>query len=388
MNYDNIIVIGNSGVGKSTLINAFLGENKAETKFGIEGTTKELKIYESDKIPFRLVDTVGFEPSFVRLPFIKAKAIKAVEDWANKCSEAGRTDSKINLIWFCIDGTSGKLFAETLDNFEKATRIWRTVPIIIVITKSYSEPDRIKNLQMVEDALEKNKKLKERVKAVIPVVAEAFVINEDNNAYAPISGIVELLEKTNELMPEGRKAGEKDFYDFKLSKLRNQANMMVSIASLGAGAVAAAPIPIPDAGILTAIETFEINNIAKTYGIKDNEDSKLFIKQIITAGTVGTLAKAILTALKAMPLNVAAIVLNVIVATTITAALGEVAITAFEQIYKGEKSIEDIDWINKLLENVNTKEIMEKINSVADKLKNINNPKDIASIILETIFDK
>ena len=388
MNYDNIILIGNSGVGKSTLINAFLGENKAETKFGIEGTTKELNIYESDKIPFRLVDTVGFEPNAINLPFIQAKPVKAVEDWARKCSEAGRNDSQINLIWFCIDGTSSKLFNETLDNFERATRIWKSVPIIIVITKSYSEPDKVKNLQMINDALEKNKKLKDRVKAVIPVVAETFIVNEENNSYAPISGITELLDKTNELMPEGRKAGEKDFYDYKLEMLRNQANTFVSLAVVGAGIVAAVPIPFPDAGILTAIETFEINNISKVYGIKDDENSKIFIKQILTAGTVGALAKTILNALKVIPLNVSAIVLNVIVATTIVTALGEVSITAFEQIYKGEKSIDDIDWIKKLLDSVNTKDIIKKIDSISEKLEKNKDPKEIVKIVSKEMFNK
>lgn len=46
MNKGNVLVIGNSGVGKSTLINAVLGEQVAKTSWGTEGTTKELKIYE------------------------------------------------------------------------------------------------------------------------------------------------------------------------------------------------------------------------------------------------------------------------------------------------------------------------------------------------------
>lgn len=386
MNYDNIIVLGNSGVGKSTLINAFLGENKAQTRFGIEGTTKELGIYESDKLPFRLIDTVGFEPSAIKLPFTKEKAVKAVEKWANKNVEAGRSDTKINLIWFCVDGTSGKLFIETLYSFEKATRIWKSSPIIIVITKSYSEPDKAKNLQMIEEAFAKNKKLRERVKAVIPVVAETFIISEENNTYAPVSGIVELLDKTNELMPDGRKAAEKDFKEFKLSRLRIQANTIVGISSAFAATVAAVPLPIPDAGVLTAIETLEINQIARTFGIKDDEKSKLFVKQLVTAGTVGAFAKAALTALKATPLNVGAAALNAIIATTITAMLGEVSIIAFEQIYLGKKSLDDIDWIKKLLESKNINDVVEKINSIAKNLESTDDIKKIPKIILDSIF--
>ena len=53
MTKGNVLVIGNSGVGKSTLINSVLGEECAVTGYGITGTTRELSIYENDRIPFR-----------------------------------------------------------------------------------------------------------------------------------------------------------------------------------------------------------------------------------------------------------------------------------------------------------------------------------------------
>ena len=46
MEKGNVLVIGNSGVGKSTLINAVLGEDVAKTGWGTNGTTDRLEIYE------------------------------------------------------------------------------------------------------------------------------------------------------------------------------------------------------------------------------------------------------------------------------------------------------------------------------------------------------
>lgn len=66
MEKGNVLVIGNSGVGKSTLINSVLGDEKAKTGYGTTGTTDRLEIYESEEIPFRIIDTVGFEPSLIK----------------------------------------------------------------------------------------------------------------------------------------------------------------------------------------------------------------------------------------------------------------------------------------------------------------------------------
>ncbi len=52
----NVLVIGNSGVGKSTLINAVVGEQVAVTGRGTAGQTNRLEIYgEDDASPFRIM---------------------------------------------------------------------------------------------------------------------------------------------------------------------------------------------------------------------------------------------------------------------------------------------------------------------------------------------
>ena len=145
MKKGNVLVIGNSGVGKSTLINAVLGDDRAVTGFGTAGTTKELSIYESEKLPFRVIDTVGFEPS----PIKEMGAVNAVKKWSKNSAKTGREDTQINVIWFCIEGTSSKLFPKTIKNLSRATAMWPSVPIIVVITKSYSVPERDRNIEMV-----------------------------------------------------------------------------------------------------------------------------------------------------------------------------------------------------------------------------------------------
>lgn len=58
----NIVVIGKSGVGKSTLINSLFRGNVAETGLG-RPVTQEIRKIEKKDYPLAIYDTPGFELS-------------------------------------------------------------------------------------------------------------------------------------------------------------------------------------------------------------------------------------------------------------------------------------------------------------------------------------
>ena len=376
MERGNVLVIGNSGVGKSTLINAVLGEKKTKANWGGQGMTDRLEVYESEAIPFRLIDTVGFEPSFLRAH----KAINLVKKWSKQSAKNGKVDNPISVIWFCVDGVAARLFPETIEYLSKATAMWESVPVIVVITKSFSQPDRAKNIEMIQNAFAKQKRAK-NLRKVIPVVAETYVLNE--TAFAPPEGIAELIGATNELMPEGIKAGIRDINRFILNRKRGLAQGLIGAATAAAVTVGAVPIPLADAAILTPLEVGEINALAGIYGIHKNEESNQFLNSIVEVGTVSVAAKTAISALKAIPgINVAASVLNAVIAGSIVAAIGEGSVYAFEKVYLGEKSLEDIDWVKKVMESKLTSQFLEKVQEAVGKIAKSGNPKDIAKIIL------
>jgi len=381
MKRGNVLVIGNSGVGKSTLINAVLGEEKAKTGWGITGTTDRLEIYESKSIPFRIIDSVGFEPSFIK----RQKAINAVKKWSKASAKQGNEYNEINVIWFCIDGTTSKLFPNTIKDLLRAISIWKTVPVITVITKSYSVPERENNIKMVKEAFNKQKQYANKLEEIIPVVADKYQIN-DSIFVAP-EGITELIDITNKIMPEGIKAGEKDIFNFKLNRKRALAHSIVGVSTASGVTVGAVPIPFADALILSPIEIGEINAIAKIYGIKKNDTSTKFINSIVEVGTISTAAKTAISALKAIPgINLAASVLNAIIAGSIIAAIGEGSIYVFEKIYTGEKSMSDIDWVKKVMESKLSSQFIEKVTIIVEKIAKSNNKKDIGKMITNLLF--
>ena len=376
----NVLIIGNSGVGKSTLINAVLGKEVAPTGWGTRGTTQSLEIYDSPdkKVPFRIIDTIGFEPSYWK----QKAAIGAVKKWSKECAKQGKEDNVINVIWFCVDGTSAKLFPETIQNLSKATSMWKSVPVITVITKSYSMPDRERNIDMVTEAFAKQGKHGKNLKKIVPVVAQPFFITEDS--FAAPQGIEDLIAVTNECMPEGIKAGANDLTKFILTR-KKALSQSVVVAATGAGvAVAAVPLPFADAAMLAPIETTQVQAIARIFGIGKNEDAKKFIDALIEAGTVGAAAKGLVSGIKQLAKKIPGVnVVNAIVAGSIVAGLGEVAIYAFEQIYLGNKTLEDIEWLKKLAEKSVAESFTAKVSEVIDSLKENSDVKDVLTQVIK-----
>lgn len=381
----NVLVIGNSGVGKSTLINAVLGKEVVPTGWGTAGTTSKLEIYEREDLPFRIIDSIGFEPSYIK----ERRAINAVRKWSKDSAKEKGEKQPIDVIWFCIDGTSSKLFPQTIKNLSRATAMWESTPVIVVITKSYSEPDRPKNIELVTRAFAQQKRYSKNLRKVIPVVAKNYVINE--TAIAPPFGIDELIDATNEVMPEGIKAAETAISAFKLKRKRGLAQGTI-VACVGLGAtVGAASLPIADGLILSPLELAEVNALAAIYGINKGDNAKRLINSIVEVGTVSAAARTLISVLKAAPgINIAAAVLNAVIAGVIVAALGEGATLAFEKIYKGEKSIDDIDWVKKIIESKFAGGIIEKINTAFSNgtITDKTSKNDVGKKLLEILFPR
>ena len=382
MEKGNVLVIGNSGVGKSTLINSVLGKEAAKTDWGTHGTTTKLEIYESegDQVPFRVIDTIGFEPNYLK----ERRAVGAVRKWSRDCARKGGENGRIDVIWFCVDGTRSKLFAEDIRRMTRAVSMWKTVPVIAVITKSYSVPDREKNIEMIRKAFEGQKKTRNNLREIIPVVAQIYTIND--TAYAPPDGIPQLIDATNALMPEGSRAAAHDLAQFILNRKRVLAQSIVGAATAGAVVVGAVPLPVPDGMILTPTEVMEVNSLAKVYGIEGKAGSKHFLNSIIEAGTVGMVAKSIINMLKAIPgVNIAASVLNAIIAGVIVAVIGEGSIYAFEQIYLGKKSVEDTDWVKKIIESRITETVIGKAKPILEKVSGSSDKKELLQAVVELV---
>ena len=128
----NIIIVGPTGVGKTTLINALLNLN-LKTGFGTS-TTREISYYESGEIPFlRLADSRGIEKD---KNFNVDKAFESIKNFIDYQIKNKNPDKFVHCIWYCWKGT--RLEEVEIELLNKLSHQYslKQIPVIFVYTNS------------------------------------------------------------------------------------------------------------------------------------------------------------------------------------------------------------------------------------------------------------
>ncbi len=332
----NVLLMGVSGCGKSTLINAILGEEAAKTGQG-SSATERMEVYSNDSFPFRLIDTVGYEYSFLKQLKIKNEIMK----WSKSAIGKKSTDKLIHVIWFCIDATSKRIDKQVLDFIKSVSLTWKNVPIIVVFTKSYSDAEEKENKEMFEKVKSEYKdENKLNIKGTCYVVAKSYPINE--NYAVSEKGLEELVEMTNELAPEAMKINKENIIELDKRLKNNRAYTVIVTSTIGASVIGAVPIPVADAAVLVPLQTLMLNSIAKIYKIKEEDQTNKIIDTIIKIGTTTLVGRGLVKMLGGV--NAAMAVINGAVAGAVTFVVGAICNTVFSKVYFGELDINKTDW--------------------------------------------
>ena len=332
----NVMILGKTGVGKSTLINNMFNQKMAETGIGKPVTRKIRKIEKPD-FPLSIYDTPGLELG-------GENAINALLDEVigeiDKGIRSGDVCKAIHCIWYCISTPSHRFEQAEIDFLKQF--LGKTseydVPVIVVLTQSYSKNDAKSLMKEIE---------KENLPIVniVPVLAENYDIDDEYTAKA--YGLDRLSEIMYSVIPD---AVQKTFISVQKANLelkKGKAQAVVATAAVAAAATGAVPVPFSDAAVLVPEQIAMLGGITAVFGLPIEKGT---IAAIVSAtiGTAGTtvLGKTIVSNLIKFIPGVGSVVGGVIsgaTAAALTAALGEAYIIIMVMICKGELSLDELN---------------------------------------------
>jgi GTPase SAR1 family protein len=175
--YLTVMVLGKSGVGKTSLINKILNTNAptGEGKF----VTKETTPYTSNAMPFlRLVDTRGIEiAQQFGIQKMEEEAVKFIDEQL----KTGNYNNYVHCIWYCV---SGKRFEDVEIQALNRIRAYyqgNKIPIIMVYTQSVDEESIERLKKYILKSIDCNdfvKVLAHDIKSVGHQVIKSFGIEE------------------------------------------------------------------------------------------------------------------------------------------------------------------------------------------------------------------
>ena len=147
----NVLIIGKSGVGKSSLLNYIFGREMQEVGVGAPVTKVEIKefVYPYDEhFEIHIYDTWGLEPSAQKADQWKKTIFAAIADHDRK-----QISDWFNTIIFCLNAKSARIEDFELDIMGQLLREKNHLTIALTHGRSREDPDGITLRETIKNEL-------------------------------------------------------------------------------------------------------------------------------------------------------------------------------------------------------------------------------------------
>lgn len=291
----NIIIMGATGVGKSSLVNMVFGSDLAKVGEGVP-QTRGVKAYRNDLV--QIYDSEGYEHGGESQSRYKEQVMNFISDQSAKIVE------KIHLAWYCISLPGHRVLDVDINTIKSVME--SGIPVLAVFTKADEVSDKDE-----ED-------MRKALQSKIPGMAMVSV-SEGDDVGEPIENLIDW--SYNNLDESLRRAFAAAARRAIVQK-REQSKIIYLQHGALAATAAASPIPFSDAPILMGVQTAMIARIASVWDMASLEKvvGGSFVTQLATIfgrTLVGNLVKLIPGVGTA-----AGALINGTVASSITVAMG------------------------------------------------------------------
>ncbi|GAA7839099.1 hypothetical protein JP0186_04490 [Helicobacter pylori] len=262
MPFMNILLMGATGVGKSSLINALFGQEVAKAGIG-KPVTQHLKKHVDEEKGLILWDTKDIEAKDYQNTMESLK--KEMEDSFKTLDEK----KAIDVAYLCVKETSSRV-EEREKELLNLTKEWN-IPTIVVFTNTQAEAGDafVKESQRV---INEEWGFKGFIKAYVRVNSVAFSFRDME---VPIEGLKELVNETKKCLIDAKKNKENHFLLIQKANIQARKQAMIGkskniihLASVAAGSAGLIPIPFSDALAIAPIQAGMIYKMNDAFGVK------------------------------------------------------------------------------------------------------------------------
>ena len=329
----NLAVIGGTGVGKSSLINAVFGRELAKVGKGLP-VTRGVQYYSDDSLG--IWDIEGFEIG---------STVPPGEQLRGHLEEIARhpKNQQISVVWYCVKSNDDRLTPADVAMIGELSRA--RLPVILVLTKVDWSKNPITGQRGVSKSVEEfvdwlENPVDENGQP-ISIGYERVILTStsDKHGKGKGHGLGELVAETLTLSPEDEKDAFRIAQRLNLPWKRELARPIINAATVAAAGAAAVPLPVADAVTLAPIQLGMMARISVIYDI----EMKTALSTSALANLGAQLAGRALASSLIKLIPGAGSVINAGVAGALTGATGEGWLRLCEQVHTGKL---DLDQMN------------------------------------------